>query len=66
METAVERGGTLILDGLPFHKGEMVEVIVLSKTPNRRGSEHYPLRGKPLRYDAPTEPASHSEWEAEG
>jgi hypothetical protein len=66
VETAVERGGTLVLDGLPFYEGEVVEVIVLPKAQNgRRGSKHYPLRGKPLRYDAPTKPVTKGEWEAE-
>jgi hypothetical protein len=58
VETAVERGGTLVLDGLPFDEGEVVEVIVLPKPSNGQSLVHYPLRGKPFRYIAPTEPVA--------
>lgn len=64
VEAAIERGGTLMLDGLPFHKGEMVEVIVLSRSDASQNAGRYPLRGKPIRYDAPMEPVAHGEWEA--
>jgi hypothetical protein len=64
VEAAIERDGTLMLDGLPFHKGEVVEVIVLSRSDASQSSGRYPLRGKHIRYIAPTEPAAHGEWEA--
>lgn len=44
-EAAVELGGTLVLDGLPFDEGEAVEVIVLSQAAAVRGSDRYSLRG---------------------
>ncbi|MBA2693049.1 MAG: hypothetical protein H0U65_11240 [Rubrobacter sp.] len=58
VEAAVERGGTLVLDDLPFDEGEVVEGIVLSRADAARGSDLYPLRGKPVRYIAPTEPVA--------
>lgn len=64
VETAVEQDGTLVLDGLPFDEGEAVEVVVLSRADAARGSDLYPLRGKPVRYIAPTEPVADGEWEA--
>ncbi len=64
VEAAIERDGTLMLDGLPFYEGEVVEVIVSSRSDASRNAERYPLRGKPVRYDAPTEPVAHGEWEA--
>lgn len=64
VEAAIERGGTLVLDGLPFDEGEVVEVIVLSRASVARGPDCYPLRGKPVRYTAPTEPVADGEWEA--
>ncbi len=38
-EAAVELGGTLVLDGLPFDEGEAVKVIVLSQAAAVRGSD---------------------------
>lgn len=61
--------GKLVLNGLPFHAGETVEVIILeqSKTQNNFQSSSFesPLQGTVIRYDKPFEPAvSPEEWEA--
>lgn len=64
VEAAIERGGTLVLDGLPFDEGEAVEVIVLSRASAVRGLDLYPLRGKTVRYTAPAEPVADGGWES--
>ncbi len=66
IETTLEQDGTLTLSDLPFHAGESVEVIILSQA-TFTSSEHqhsYPLRGKPIRYDNPTEPVAQDDWGA--
>ena len=62
IETIVGEDGHLSLDGLPFKKGQRVEVIVLdAAAPERRD---YSLRGQPLRYDRPFDPVAADEWDA--
>jgi len=63
VETTLKHDGTLTLNGLPFHAGETVEVIILPKTRLReRGS--YPLRGTPVTCADPFEPVAAEDWEA--
>ena len=71
VEAVLSEDGTLILRGLPFHAGDAVEVIILEvKTlqpqealPSQLETNLYPMRGKLLRYDDPTEPVALSDWE---
>jgi hypothetical protein len=63
VETSVDKDGCLILKGLPFKAGDTVEVIILRNF-KRSKKGTYPLRGKPIRYDNPTEPVAQSDWEA--
>lgn len=73
VETTLTEDGTLKLQGLPFHAGDTVEVIILERpscqqeqtaTPTLE-SNQYPLRGTVIRYDDPFEPAVPMEdWEA--
>lgn len=63
IETTIQPGGTLAVQGLPVPDGAHVEVIVLVKDEPARKA--YPLRGTPYRFDEPLEPAvPESEWEA--
>ncbi|MEY4200225.1 MAG: hypothetical protein RLZZ265_1965 [Verrucomicrobiota bacterium] len=65
-ETTLAEDGVLTLHGVPFHRGESVEVIVLPfPTPVPTGSRH-PLRGTPVKLVAPTEPVADADWEAAG
>ncbi len=65
--TTIQEGGKLVMDRLPFHAGQTVEVTVaeeerpaLAETAGR-----YPLRGTVLRYDDPFKPACPPEdWDA--
>jgi hypothetical protein len=63
VETTLERDGTLTLSGLPFLKGETVEIIIAPKATTRdHGS--YSLRGSTVRYTDPFEPVAGDDWEA--
>lgn len=54
--------GRVVVDGVPVVAGQSVEVIIrIDETPKPR----YPLRGLPVRYDRPFEPAiPDEEWES--
>ncbi|MDZ8236192.1 MAG: hypothetical protein RMZ69_03285 [Nostoc sp. ChiQUE01a] len=56
IETKLTQNGTLILEDLPFHAGEAVEIIILERSPELSESNPYPLRGTVIRYDDPFEP----------
>jgi len=64
VETTINQDGTLILKDIPFQAGDVVEVIILERPPEPSGDNLYPLRGQPVRYDAPTEPVAEAEWGA--
>jgi len=64
LETTVTQNGTLVLHSLPFRAGELVEVIILAKTPAASARNPYPLRGLPVTYLNPTEPVAQADWEA--
>ncbi|MDZ8052696.1 MAG: hypothetical protein RMX68_015950 [Aulosira sp. ZfuVER01] len=72
VEVVLSEDGTLTLQGLPFHAGDAVEVIILeTKTPQQQ-AQHLPQSGtnpyslhntQPYRYDDPTEPVALEDWE---
>ena len=70
VELVLKEDGILTLQGLPFHAGDAVEVIILGlsvKIGSQRSQErtHHPLRGSVIGYDDPFEPAvSLEDWEA--
>lgn len=72
IETILTEDGTLTLQGLPFHAGDVVEVIILESHMHQQQaparsleSNRYPLRNtQPYRYDDPTEPVALEDWEA--
>ncbi len=64
IETKLKQDKKLILDNLPFHAGESIEIIILSQSPSPVHKDHYPLRGKLVRYIDPTEPVAVEDWEA--
>jgi len=65
VEVTIKQNGTLTLEDLPFHTGEVVEVIVLARSASTPHADCYPLRGEAIRYIAPAEPVAYDEWEAE-
>ncbi len=67
--TTLTEDGKLVLQGLPFYAGDMVEVILLHQTqaqnPSPPTPNQYPLQGTVYRYDEPFAPAVPPEdWEA--
>ena len=65
-ETTLSEDGVITLRGIPFLRGECVEVIVLPFTAAATPDLRYPLRGTPVTLLAPTEPVAEADWEAAG
>ena len=64
VKTIVPDDGRLILSNLPFHAGEAVEVIVLTRSGTIPRKNPYPLRGTPITYIDPTKPVAEADWDA--
>lgn len=63
IEAIINQDKTLMLENLPFHSGEKVEVIILSRPLREAGQNQYPLRGTTIQYTDPTEPVAQDDWE---
>lgn len=63
IETTIRHDRTLTLENLPFHSGEPVEVIILSRSRRVSEQNRYPLRGTTVQYVEPTEPVAQDDWE---
>ena len=59
IEAKLEKDGTLTLNDLPFHAGEVVEVTITPKAKRRRSQR---LRGAPVSYVDPFEPVAADDW----
>jgi hypothetical protein len=65
IEAVIQQDGKLVIEDIPFHAGETVEIIILSAV--KPQSEHrYPLRGTVIEYIDPTDPIASDDWEANG
>ena len=64
IDATFTKDGTLTLGDLPFHAGDLVEVIIVSRTVSSDAQNGYSLRGKVIQYDNPTEPVAQEDWEA--
>ena len=64
LDTKLTQNGTLTLSDLPFQAGDSVEVIIVPRASASAAQNEYPLRGKVIRYDNPTEPVAREDWEA--
>jgi hypothetical protein len=62
-ETIISEDGTITIHGVPFRTGDRVEVIILGYSHKKKDGERYPLRGKPIRYDAPFDSVAEDDWE---
>jgi hypothetical protein len=60
-EGVIAQHGKLLLKGLPFRKGEQVEIIILPQS-RKEMPERYPLRQKPLRYEGPFDGVGEDDW----
>jgi hypothetical protein len=72
IEAVLTEDGTLMLKDIPFYAGDAVEVVIMAnkavtsqQTVTIPQPEHnlYPLQGKVIRYDDPTEPVALEDWE---
>jgi hypothetical protein len=63
IETTINQDGTVMLDNLPFHAGETVEIIILPAINKNAPENTYLLRGTSIQYDRPTEPVGDA-WDA--
>jgi hypothetical protein len=63
IQMTLQEDGSLKLDHLPFHAGQLVEVIVLALPGGERPENPYPLRGTPFHLERPTDPVSEADWE---
>jgi len=62
-ETTLSQDGKLTVKGLPFRKGDRVEVIILTRK-SQASSKRYPLRGKPFKYEKPFDSVAEEDWDA--
>ncbi len=62
-EKIVSQDGVIELRAVPFRAGEVVEVIILSREDKMPAAHDFPLKGKVLRYEKPTEPVAQDDWE---
>jgi hypothetical protein len=63
-QATIVHDGKLTLEGMPFHPGDKVEVLVRGEESSKPGTKWYPLRGQPIRYDRPFESVAEDAWEA--
>jgi hypothetical protein len=63
VETKLQHNGTLLLNNLPLRAGQALEVIILIRPQPLPATERYALRGTPVTYIDPLEPAEPN-WEA--
>jgi hypothetical protein len=63
LEATVSHNRTLTLENLPFHSGEQVEIIILSRPRRVFQQTGYSLRGTVMQYIQPLEPVDQNDWE---
>ena len=65
IETSLTENGKLVLQNLPFNKGDDVEIIILERNSAKIPPESHPLKGTVISYEDPFEPATAAEdWDA--
>ncbi len=64
IESVVREDGSLIINNLPFHTGDLVEVIVLPRELSAEKHHDSPLRGTKIIYHDPFEGVAAGDWDA--
>jgi len=64
IEATLERDGTLTLQGLPFHAGEVVQITIRTKAETVVPERRLRLRGTPVSYREPFESVAVDDWES--
>ena len=62
VEIIVSKDHRLVIGGLPFRKGEKVEVIISSQPHKMPINDNYSLRGQPYSYNLPFDPIAEDDW----
>jgi hypothetical protein len=63
LEATVSHNRTLTLENLPFHSGEQVEIIILSRSDKVPQQSRNSLQGTVIQYIEPMEPIDQNDWE---
>jgi len=63
-EKKLTEDGKLILDQLPFHAGDWLEITIRAEAQPAPSKQSYPMRGKVIKYDRPFDPVAEDDWEA--
>jgi hypothetical protein len=58
VEAICTENGVITLRDLPVHEGDSVEVVVIPRSSSACTLECYPLRGEPVEYSRPFDPAT--------
>jgi hypothetical protein len=58
-ETQIVETGKLILQNLPFIKGDKIDIILMKKSIKN----DYSLRGTTFKYINPTDPVAENDWD---
>ena len=61
-ETSVQSNGTIVLNGLPFHEGDKVIVVITAQPETSQQIPPYSLRGLAVEYRDPFEPVAENDW----
>lgn len=80
IEATLDQDGKLLLEGLPFRAGDVVDVLIMENKTESNGdtgplimfksksradeSDSYSLRGAVIKYESPTEPVGIEDWDA--
>jgi hypothetical protein len=62
VEATVDLSGRVVLEHLPFHPGDKVDVVLRSR--DEHVTTAHDLTGSVLRYDNPFDPIAEEDWEA--
>ena len=62
IETKVKQTGEIVLHDLPFHEGETVEIVITTRQTKPSEQSVYPLRGKPVKIEAPFDAVAENDW----
>ncbi len=61
-EIKISSNGTLLINNLPFQKGDVVEVVIRNRETKLKPANPYSLRGTPVQYLNPFESVAEDAW----
>ncbi len=66
IETQIQEDGKIMLNDLPFQKGESIVVVINTNVQENKSENKYPLHGVAINYKNPFEPIAENEWSVLG